>query len=198
MERRHIARILILAVLSLVLSSCGMEQHLRVLKGNYAHGQGHFQNATVDYLRAWEEREYREWVAYNLGNVYYALGEVQAALGMWERAQESDEADILFGVTFNKGVFYYERGRYDDAYTQFKRALEIDPGSVDAKVNLELVLQKIQAREQVTRGDEPSGSDGEGEPTAQSIRILEYMRRKEETRWFATEEIEDESDTPAW
>lgn len=197
MERRHITRILTIAVLTFALSACGMEQHLRVLKGNYAHGQGHFQSATVDYLRAWEEEDYREWVAYNLGNVYYAMGEVQAALGMWERAQESDEADILFGVTFNKGVFYYERGRYEDAYAQFKRSLEIDPGSVDAKVNLELALQKLRAGEQVARG-EPSGSDGEEGPTAQTIRILEYVRRKEETRWFATEEIEDESDTPAW
>jgi tetratricopeptide (TPR) repeat protein len=195
--RRVGLRIVILAAAALALSGCGAEPHLRVLRGNYAYGQGRFQNATVDYLRAWENAEYQAWIAYNLGNVYYALGEVQAALGMWQRAQESDEADILFGVTFNKGVFYYERGRYQDAYTQFKHALEIDPANVDAKINLELALQKIRAGEQVVRGD-PTAGGTEGGPTAQTVRILEYVRRKEETRWFATEEVEDEPDMPAW
>ncbi len=190
-------RVIIAAAAVVLLSGCGAEPHLRVIRGNYAYGQGRFQRATVDYLRAWENDEYRAQIAYNLGNVYYALGEVQAALGMWQRAQESGNADILFGVTFNKGVFYYERGRYQDAYTQFKRALEIDPGSVDAKVNLELALEKIRASEQVVRGDaSETGSDGA--PSAQSVRILEYIRRKEGSRWFATEEVEDEPDMPAW
>jgi tetratricopeptide (TPR) repeat protein len=186
------------AAVLLLLSGCGAEPHLHVLAGNYAYGQGRFQNATVDYLRAWQEEDYKPWIAYNLGNVYYALGEVQAALGMWQRAQESDEADILFGVTFNKGVFYYERGRYRDAYNQFKHALEIDPASVDAKINLELALQKIQASEQVVRGEPGGGEEGDGGPSAQTVRILEYVRRKEETRWFATEEVEEEPDTPNW
>ena len=190
-------RMLIAAAAVVLLSGCGAESHLRVIRGNYAYGQGRFQRATVDYLRAWENDEYRAQIAYNLGNVYYALGEVQAALGMWQRAQESGEADILFGVTFNKGVFYYERGRYQDAYTQFKRALEIDPGSVDAKVNLELALEKIRASEQVVRGD-PSVAGSEGAPSAQSVRILEYIRRKEGSRWFATEQVEDGPDMPAW
>jgi tetratricopeptide (TPR) repeat protein len=190
-------RIVVLALAAAALSGCGMESHIRVLRANYAYGQGRFQNATVDYLRAWEAAEYQPWIAYNLGNVYYALGEVQAALGMWQRAQESDEPDILFGVTFNKGVFYYERGRYQDAYTQFQHALEIDPASVDAKTNLELALQKIRAGEQVVRGDPTGGAGGEG-PSPQTVRILEYVRRKEETRWFATEEVEDEPDMPAW
>jgi tetratricopeptide (TPR) repeat protein len=194
--RRAATRLLFALAAAAALSGCGMESHLRVLRGNYAYGQGRFQSATVDYLRAWENAEYQAWIAYNLGNVYYALGEVQAALGMWERAQESDEADILFGVTFNKGVFYYERGRYQDAYTQFTHALEIDPASVDAKINLELALQKIRAGEQVVRGD-PAGG-GDGGPSPQTVRILEYVRRKEETRWFATEEVEDEPDMPAW
>lgn len=192
---RSLVAVAALAIVLALFSGCGMESHLRVLRGNYAHGQGRFQNATVDYLRAWENAEYQEWIAYNLGNVYYALGEVQAALGMWQRAQESDEPDIVFGVTFNKGVFYYERGRYQDAYTQFKQALEIDPASVDAKINLELALRKIRAGEQVVRGDPSTGGDG---PTPQTVRILEYVRRKEETRWFATEEVEDEPDMPAW
>jgi tetratricopeptide (TPR) repeat protein len=174
-----------------------MEPHARVLAGNYAYGQGRFQGATVSYLRAWEENRYRAWVAYNLGNVYYALGEVQAALGMWQRAQESDEADILFGVAFNKGVFHYERGQYGEAYDQFKKALRIDPGSVDAKVNLELALEKIRAGEQVVRGEPTEGEQAES-PSAQTVRILEYVRRKEETRWFATEEVEEEPDMPPW
>lgn len=194
---RPVRGVLIAAAAAVLLSGCGAESHLRVIRGNYSYGQGRFQRATVDYLRAWENDEYRAQIAYNLGNVYYALGEVQAALGMWQRAQESGDADILFGVTFNKGVFYHERGRYQDAYTQFKHALEIDPASVDAKVNLELALEKIRASEQVVRGD-PSAAGGEGEPSAQSVRILEYVRRKEGSRWFATEQVEDEPDMPAW
>ncbi|MFP4374484.1 MAG: tetratricopeptide repeat protein [Spirochaetaceae bacterium] len=190
-------RVLIAAAAAVLLSGCAAESHLRVVRGNYSYGQGRFQRATVDYLRAWENAEYRARIAYNLGNVYYALGEVQAAFGMWQRAQESDDRDIIFGVTFNKGVFYYERGRYQDAYTQFKHALEIDPASVDAKVNLELALQKIRASEQVVRSD-PSAGGGEDGPSAQSVRVLEYVRRKEGSRWFATEETDDEPDMPAW
>ncbi|TVQ35829.1 MAG: tetratricopeptide repeat protein [Spirochaetaceae bacterium] len=197
MERTLLGAAAVAAALLMV--SCGIaEPHVSVLRGNYAFGQGRYQSATVDYLQALEHGQFEEWIAFNLGNVYHALGENESALGMWQVARRSDSDSLLFGVYYNTGLLLYEAGRYREAYDQFVEALRLNPTSIAGKINLELALERVQAGAAVASPRRSDAEEQNGAAADESRRILEYIRRREEQRWFAVDEIPAEESPRDW
>ena len=184
---------------ALLISSCGIaEPHVSVLRGNYAFGQGRYQTATVNYLQALEYEQLEPWISFNLGNVYHALGENESALGMWQLARQSDSESLLFGVYYNTGLLLYEAGRYREAYEQFIEALRLNSTSISAKVNLELALERVQVSDAVALPRRSEPGEQNAAAVDESRRILEYIRRREEQRWFAVEEIPDRESVRDW
>lgn len=180
-----------MGTLLLLLSSCSpIRGHMEVLQGNFYYARGDYQESIVSYLTRLEEPEVGEYVSYNLGNVYQALGEGNAALRMWGQADASGDEELLYRVSFNRGVFYFERGEYEEAFDAFKEALRLNNGSVPAKINLELTLLRLTAEEQLTQqgGEEEAGESQE--IGREALRVLEFVRRKEQQRWEANRERE--------
>jgi tetratricopeptide (TPR) repeat protein len=174
------------AVMLFFLAGCNFQNpHLPVLTGNYAYGRGDYQESTVRYLEALEKGEYTQWVKYNLANVYHSLGEFDAAFELWDQALETDDLDLLFAVYFNRGILLYEQGKYEDAFESFKTALVYDPNDLGSKLNLELTLLKLQGiRSSASQLRTPGSEAVDEEPSADSIRMFEYIRRKEEQLWI--------------
>jgi len=192
-------RFLIMLLPLLFLGCSPYAAHWRVWKGNYDYMNGRYQPATVAYLRILEEGNQDEAVIhYNLGNVFYALGETTAAEEEWTLALEGAEGELLFRTLFNQGNLYYELSQYGRAYASFRDALAIRPDSMEAKRNLELSLQKLSSQEssQTVRGQ--GGSREASDPGDEVERILQYIQRKEESQWVSQEQREPESDTPSW
>ncbi len=185
-----------------ILTSCGQEiPQLRVIRGNYNVSRGDYQMAIVDYLRARGESEYDPWIAYNLGNVYHFLGEAEAAVEQWNRAQNVDVRDLQFGAAFNRGVYLFEQGRYEDALAQFRFALTVNPSSMDAKRNFETTLERIESGAGLTRdgmSGSDDGSDQSQTPESTATRMLDYVRRKEEQRWRANAEQDGQWEARDW
>jgi len=179
-------------LLILLSSSCrNSAPAARVLAGNMSFGRGQYQKAILQYLEADDDVELgRDAVLYNLANVYYALGEGDAALRSWSMAEElTEDVDVLFRIAFNRGVLYYNWGRYDEAYRSFRRALVLRPSDVDAKINLEDSLSRIRtAGPQNAAGENQSvnGDDEEGR------RLLDYIKRKEADTWTGQADDSDE------
>jgi len=189
MEKRFL-KILLIAILPLVFSSCNaMEPGMSVLVGNYSYQIGEFQQATINYLKGLESQRYKEWIYYNMGNVYFSLGEGSAAVDVWSNAESAEDADLRYRLNFNKGVLYYQLGRYNEAYLLFKEALKASPSSIDAKINLELTLGKLAAPA-VENNDVSRESSSSINP-AETERMLEYIKRKEGDLWFSTEKETD-------
>lgn len=194
METRRLAFVVGFSMLFL---SCNIRNmYLDVIRGNYYYGRGLYQSAVVSYLRALDADKHREWVEYNLGNVYHSLGETDAAASMWENASETRDGPLQYHIAFNRGTLNYEMGKYREAYDEFKRALQLRPSNVETKINLELSLRKMgggagslpQIRDQPSR-------DGKNEDPE---RILDYVKKKETTRWTATEEMDSADDREDW
>ncbi|OQX29602.1 MAG: hypothetical protein B0D92_02875 [Spirochaeta sp. LUC14_002_19_P3] len=167
-----------------MLTSCGKSSPAwQVLKGNLSYRRGLYQKAILSYQTARDSLETdKDIVQYNLGNVFYALGEGKAALQTWELAEKNAvDADILFRTAFNRGVVYLNLGQYDNAFLSFKRALEINPGDTDAKINLEDALLRISSDETRT-GEMPEIHISK----SQSL-LLDYIKRKEMEEWTAPE-----------
>lgn len=186
MEKKILGALLLLLV-SINFSSCnGLEPGLSVLKGNYNYQIGEFQRATINYVAGLERGRFTQWIYYNMGNVYFSLGESGAALDVWSNVDSAEDRDLQYRLHFNKGVLYYQLGRYEEAYGLFKEALKSDPTSIDAKINLELTLGKLAAP-----ASQIGSSDRENSKTlenpAETKRMLEYIRRKEGKLWFSSE-----------
>ena len=197
MEKGVLVRLLCAGAL-VALSSCSQPSpYVRVIMGNNSFSRGDYQQANIEYIKALDAALGPEWISYNIGNVYYALGEAEAASAEWLAAADTDSEELLFRIVFNQGALEFELGRYDRAYAYFRNALELVPDSLAAKINLEYSLDKMDAkpREQEPRESEP---ETDNERSSEIERILDYLRRKEEQVWKSTEEIREESGAPDW
>lgn len=177
-----------LLLLSVMLAGCGFgDPHLTVLRGNLSFERGEFQDSIVRYLDAVEEDlENASHVFYNLGTVYHAVAENEAAVDAWDLAIANAPPEVLFALHHNRGNLYYRQGRFSEAYEQFRRALMLNPSSMGSKINLELALQRVQAAESAP-ATRSGGAGGNGAVSDEARRVLEYMRRKETGQWQATD-----------
>jgi tetratricopeptide (TPR) repeat protein len=172
--------LLLLAVL--LLSGCDSPAtHLRVLQGNYAFERGDYQQSTFAYYQALESEGWEDRILYNLANVFHELGEVDAALREWDAANPGQDSELAFRIAFNRGVLLYEQARYQEAYDAFRASLKINASSIDAKINLEHALRKINRQRQ---NQQAHSSGGGGESSVESERILDYVRRGERQQWL--------------
>ncbi len=194
MEKRRLAAVLLLG--GLFVSCSARNAYVDVIQGNYYYGRGLYQSAVVAYLRALETGTHPEWVEYNLGNVYHSLGETDAAASMWEKASATGNDELRFHIAFNRGTLMYELGRYREAYEEFKFALQLRSASVEAKVNLELALRKMAgaAAPPSPGRDRPPEDRRREDPD----RILDYVKKKETTRWAASEKWDASGDREDW
>jgi len=186
--------LLTLVIISVsLLGSCrDSASSAKVLEGNMSFARGQYQKSILKYLEAdGTGNTGKDVVSYNLANVYYALGEGEAALRLWAIVEDStDNSDILFRVAFNRGVLYYHWGRYDEAYRAFRRALIIYPRDIDSKINLEDSLSRI--RSEIPQ-ENTTGNTEENEGAEDSRHLLDYIKRKEADTWVTQSSVDGES-----
>lgn len=186
LSRLRFSRFFWVILLTTLTSCSGGWNHLQVLQSNYDFSQGDYLGATVGYLNSLSDTEFHNYVAYNLANVYHALGEFPAALSLWEEAEATNSVDLLFRIHFNKAVLFYEQGEYLAARESFIRALLLEPSNVDAKINLELTLKKLETGLSAQTRRSPGSDTGSSVPetsTSETLRIFDYLRRKEAQQW---------------
>lgn len=170
-----------LILIAVVLSSCSiLEPGYSILRGHYAYQQGDYQKALIHYLGEEEQGNHKERILFNIADVYYALGEGLPALELWQQIDSSSDEDVLYAAGFNSGVVLYQSGRFVEAYYAFRRALELKPGSLDAKKNLELTLERLEAENRTNDSRAPAATP---EISDDARRILQYIKRKEGSRW---------------
>ena len=164
----------------LFLGSCSLgKTGINTLFGNYSFQKGNYQKAMVYYLKALEEKEFTGLIQYNLGNLYFSLGEPETGKEAWDLAETDADRELLFRVYFNKGIYYFEKGLFREAFESYKNALILKPQDMDAKINLELSYRKILSTERNNDAPQPERRELEDN----SLRVLQYVQRKEELFW---------------
>ncbi len=197
--------------LALLLGCAPVRPVLSVIRGNLAYGRGDYQAALLHYLSTEHDTASQGWLLFNTANVYFALGEQEAALEAWDRARQAVAAldsesraaatTLIHAASYNRGVLLYQQGEYRAAYDEFRYALKVESRSVAAKENLELALQKTRAAEQGSQAEstaDPVSDETDDERGSTTLRILEYVRRKEAQRWHASREIDELTDPRDW
>lgn len=180
---------IILIILPTFFLSCSvLEPGMSVLQGNYAYQQGKYQNALLHYLHEEDQENHKERIIYNIATIYYALGEGSSALELWQKSELSTDEEVLFASSFNSGVVLYQSGEFTRAYHAFRSALELMPGSLEAKKNLELTIERLEAESRTTDSKSPSSAT---EMSDDARRIMQYIKRKEGSRWKQQENVSD-------
>ncbi len=190
----------IIASSVILIASCSNPSaYLSVWVGNNSFVSGDYQTANTEYLEAMKKNVHTDYISYNLANVYYALGEGEAAAGEWKNAAFSGNPELLFRTMYNKGVLDFETGKYQDAFESFKKALQIKPESMNAKINLEYSLRRMNAGSNAVEGSAAGAQASEKKEVPDEIqRILEFIRKKDAGIWRANGEENIETTENDW
>ena len=192
--------LIFITVLVLLVSGCADPGvFYSVWNGNNDFARGDYQSANIAYLRALQGGVYSDYISYNLATVYYALGEAPAAMAEWENSSRSLDDDVLFRTVYNRGVLNFELGRYTEAFEDFKNALIINPGDMDAKINLEYSLRRMSANNNPVESSASSATNSDSGETSDEIRrVLQFIKRKDSSTWQPVEEQEVEKGVRDW
>lgn len=180
----------------LFFSSCGINGPVfEVLDGNAKFSRGDYTGATISYMKALEQNRYENWIHYNLGNAYSALGELDPAISELILGARENDLELAFRSNFNLGIFYYELGDYSRAIYYFKGALRADGKDIDAKINLELALKRFKSTSEVDKSSVSFPENGIDESRED---ILKEIQQSEETVWKQLNKTVPEQDTEDW
>lgn len=170
--KKVIAGLLVLAVLALGLWVRAYRAYERAEQGAIAllrAGDGKGALETIHgYLTSVDSYPVRniarlgtfhKRLRYHEGVGYLVVGDNASAEGALRDAAQSSESGIAAKASYNLADIALRRDDLETARAHVSRSLELNPVDVEAKVNLELLLKKIQA--------ESSGEDkgkGKGVP----------------------------------
>ncbi|HNT78865.1 MAG TPA: tetratricopeptide repeat protein [Anaerolineae bacterium] len=84
---------------------------------------------------------------YNAANTYNRQGQVEGALAQTEQSLKTAEGPLAAQAWYNLGNAYFDAQQWEQAIAAYQEALRLTPDDADAKVNLELALQKLQEQQ---------------------------------------------------
>lgn len=127
------------------LAQAGRSQ---VQEGNRLYEQGLFEEAHQRYLEGLAEAPESSVLRFNDGNALYRGDDYQRAMEAYQRAIETGDPALASSAWYNLGNALYRQQQLEQSLEAYKQALRLDPSDVDAKHNLERVLQQMQQQEQ--------------------------------------------------
>jgi tetratricopeptide (TPR) repeat protein len=99
-------------------------------------------------------KKYRFRLNYMEGVVYNEVGDYEIANAAFRKAAGSQEIQIAAASKYNLAYYAMQGNNLEKARSLLNGALMMDPNDVDAKINLELTLKKIQEREEIDSPEE--------------------------------------------
>lgn len=143
-------------------------------EGNRAYAAGDYQGALERYRRAAVERPDLRAIAYNTGNALHRLGQYERAVSEAQRAAVDGPNDVRFRAYYGLGNHFARLNRWREAYEAYRNALILNPTDLDAKVNLEIALRRLeeqrqgQAGQAAQAGQQGQPADGQPGPMGQT------------------------------
>jgi len=118
-----------------------------VREGNRLYDEGRFQEAHERYLQGLAEAPSSPVIHFNDGNALYRSEDYQRAMEAYREAVESGDPALAAGAWYNLGNALYRQQQLQPSLEAYKQALRLRPDDVDAKHNLERVLQELQQQQ---------------------------------------------------
>ena len=120
--------------------------------------------------------------------------EKEAALEKLTLISPDASKDVLYCKYFNTGVILYRMGKKIESSEYFRKALEVDSTRLEAKINLELSLNRNEAASNDTKANMiPSGEDNYNESDNLEKTVFERIKENDKKQW-KNSEITETSD----
>ena len=151
---REIARaVRFLAVVAALLACVPESGHAQagrsqVQEGNRLYEEGFFPEAHEKYLEGLATAPESGLIRFNDGNALYKGEDYQRAVEAYQRAIETDDPALVGSAWYNLGNAFYRQQQLGESLQAYKQALRLRPADIDAKHNLERVLEQMQQQEQ--------------------------------------------------
>ena len=123
-------------------------------EGNRLYDEGRFDEAHQRYLEGLAAAPESGVLRFNDGNALYRSDDYQRALEAYQRAIESGDPELASSAWYNLGNALYRQQQLEQSLEAYKQALRLDPSDVDAKHNLERVLEQMQQQQQEQGGEQ--------------------------------------------
>jgi tetratricopeptide (TPR) repeat protein len=134
-----------------------------VAEGNRLYGEERFEEARERYLEALRKAPNSPLIRFNDANALYQTAEFQRAMEAYQRALESDDPALQANAWYNLGNAFYRQQQLEESLESYKQALRLNPGDVDAKHNLETVLEMMQQQQQQQQDQDQQDQDEENQ-----------------------------------
>ncbi len=117
-------------------------------EGNALFEKGEYEAALRRYLEAQQEARTRPELHFNAGDALYKQGKYAEALQEMGRATEGTPPDMSAAAHYNLGNALFRQEKFQEAVGAYKKSLELNSDDIDAKINLELALEKLDQNQQ--------------------------------------------------
>lgn len=135
---------LIVPLILLLLSACGVNVPERNNEGNLRLIQGSYDQAIASYQEALIADPDNATIYFNLGNAYLRMADLASAEAAYLQAVLRGNEGMAAAALYNLGNMYFSADRFEDAVMSYQDALRITPSWGDAQFNLELALSMIE------------------------------------------------------
>ena len=134
-------------------SAAGQRVRSQVEEGNRLYEEGRFDEAHQKYLEALLEDPESPLIRFNDGNALYQSQDFQRAMERFQEALQSEDPAVQNPAWYNLGNALFRQQQLQESLEAYKRALRANPADIDAKHNLERVLEQLQEQEQEQQGE---------------------------------------------
>jgi tetratricopeptide (TPR) repeat protein len=180
-----------IAVFITLLTGCS--QTTDIFKGTVAFHQKKYRHSVSCFMKASEEAAANEnrinqnFALYDLATAYIMRGEDSAALEQLKNMSSEAPLNVRYSAFYNAGVLAWRNSDFDEAKEFFKKALEIDSSKIDAKINLELSMQQIQAKGHQNQSNQIQASQEEKSPQNLEKTVFEHIKENDQKQWKNSE-----------
>ncbi|MCR5762466.1 MAG: VWA domain-containing protein [Treponema sp.] len=174
--------------------SCGK----KILEGRLEWTRKDYHQATVSFLDALDiarqndDSYLEQYALYGLASTYLMLEENDAATERLSQIAPDASDDVRFAILYDTGLLAQKKGDYGTAVSLFKQALLIDGSDIQAKINLELSLEKNSVQNGVKERNVTSVSEDSEEQMLENA-MYSMMREKEKDTWKSQKQEVSES-----
>lgn len=148
---------------------------------DYKNSAGYFMES-LNRAQESESQLLYQYSVYNLASTYMMQGENEAALKRLEEISTEATVSVQYAAAYNAGILYYQKGDFENAAQYFRQALELDNSKTEAKINLELSLNK-RPKQSSAGSQELLPATEQKDKGKQETKLFSLIREQEENHW---------------
>lgn len=137
-------------------------------EGNALFEKGEYEAALRRYLEAQQEARTRPELHFNAGDALYKQGKYAEALQEMGRATEGTPPDMSAAAHYNLGNALFRQEKFQEAVGAYKKSLELNSDDIDAKINLELALEKLDQDDRDKNQNQQDNQDNQDQQDQQN------------------------------